>query len=146
MMKLAAQGVSRQEAHEEIRVLSHEAGSVVKNEVRCPPADRLDMNYVVRLRRGQSSHFLCRASRTTWSSASGRTSSSSPSGTTWTACWTRVCTSVAVWRSLRSTAAQEALLRRRLLLMQSTSRVLPLLSSTSKRSQGIGHAVRGRHT
>lgn len=34
IMRLVAQGASRQEAHEEIRVLSHEAGYVVKNEVR----------------------------------------------------------------------------------------------------------------
>ncbi|RMJ12236.1 hypothetical protein CDV36_008106 [Fusarium kuroshium] len=32
IMRLVAQGASRQEAHEEIRVLSHEAGYVVKNE------------------------------------------------------------------------------------------------------------------
>ncbi|KAI1148548.1 L-Aspartase-like protein [Nemania diffusa] len=32
IMKMVAQGASRQETHEEIRVLSHQAGSVVKNE------------------------------------------------------------------------------------------------------------------
>lgn len=32
IMRLVAHGESRQEAHEQIRVLSHEAGSVVKNE------------------------------------------------------------------------------------------------------------------
>jgi len=32
LMKLCAQGASRQEAHEQIRLLSNEAGSVVKNE------------------------------------------------------------------------------------------------------------------
>ena len=32
IMRLCAQGESRQEAHEQIRVLSHEASSVVKNE------------------------------------------------------------------------------------------------------------------
>ncbi|KAJ4207482.1 hypothetical protein NW767_002732 [Fusarium falciforme] len=32
IMRLVAQGASRQEAHEEIRVLSHEAGYEVKNE------------------------------------------------------------------------------------------------------------------
>lgn len=40
IMRLCAQGVSRQEAHEEIRVLSHEAGSVVKNEGK--PNDLVD--------------------------------------------------------------------------------------------------------
>lgn len=32
-MKLVAQGASRQEGHEHIRILSNEAGSMVKNEV-----------------------------------------------------------------------------------------------------------------
>src|ERR1700712_4424100 len=32
IMKLVAKGESRQEAHEQIRVLSHQAGSNVKNE------------------------------------------------------------------------------------------------------------------
>lgn len=32
-MRMCALGASRQTAHEEIRVLSNEAGSVVKNEV-----------------------------------------------------------------------------------------------------------------
>ncbi|KAF4977619.1 hypothetical protein FZEAL_5880 [Fusarium zealandicum] len=40
IMRLCAQGVSRQEAHEQIRVLSHEAGSVVKNEGK--PNDLVD--------------------------------------------------------------------------------------------------------
>ena len=36
MMKLCAKGASRQQAHEEIRLLSSEASSVVKNEVSRP--------------------------------------------------------------------------------------------------------------
>jgi adenylosuccinate lyase len=32
IMRMVSKGASRQEAHEEIRVLSHQAGSVVKNE------------------------------------------------------------------------------------------------------------------
>lgn len=32
IMKLVSKGASRQDAHEEVRVLSHQAGSVVKNE------------------------------------------------------------------------------------------------------------------
>lgn len=32
IMRMCAQGASRQDAHEEIRVLSHEASSAVKNE------------------------------------------------------------------------------------------------------------------
>ncbi|KAK0717040.1 L-Aspartase-like protein [Lasiosphaeria miniovina] len=40
IMKLVAKGESRQEAHEQIRVLSHQAGSVVKNEGK--PNDLVD--------------------------------------------------------------------------------------------------------
>lgn len=40
IMRLVAKGESRQEAHEQIRVLSHEAGSVVKNEGK--PNDLVD--------------------------------------------------------------------------------------------------------
>ncbi|OAA63841.1 Adenylosuccinate lyase [Cordyceps fumosorosea ARSEF 2679] len=40
IMRLCAQGVSRQEAHEQIRVLSHQASAVVKNEGK--PNDLVD--------------------------------------------------------------------------------------------------------
>lgn len=117
-MKLCAKGASRQEGHERIRVLSNEAGSVVKNEVS---------PIVLPMRMDSDSR---RVNRTTSFRGSGATASLSPSGTNLTACSGQNSTLAAASRLSISTAAQVVRLRRLSRPTRRTSRPPPPQSST----------------
>lgn len=129
-MKLCAQGASRQEAHEQIRILSNEAGSVVKNEVSCPAWMASCPSLLFASAVDRVTEYL-RGNRMTWYRGSRATTSSSRSGMTLTACSEQSCISVVVWTLSTSIVAQGVLLRRHWLLTRSTLRAQALRSLTS---------------
>jgi len=98
LMKLAGHGVSRQDAHEEIRVLSHEASAVVKQQGgRNDLLERIKKNEFFKVSDDAwlDTLYISLANSTTWYSPSGETSTASS---------TPLCLLATAPRSPRTTA------------------------------------------